>query len=75
MASSPATVKIRASSRARFGYEGDLTDLKFLARKTQLKSIEEAQAHLEKFFDDEVLPLRAEEALNTHSLAQIRVFK
>ena len=56
-------MKIRASARTRFGYEGDLTDLKFLARKTGLKTLEEAQSHLEKFFDDEVLPLRAEEAL------------
>jgi hypothetical protein len=56
-------MKIRATSRARFGYEGDLTALKFLARKTNLKSIEEARAHLEKFFDDEVIPIRAEEAL------------
>jgi hypothetical protein len=56
-------MKIRAASRARFGYEGDLTDLKFLARKTNLKSLDEAQAHLEKFFDDEVIPIRAEEAL------------
>ncbi|MGB0745199.1 MAG: hypothetical protein ACPGSB_11805, partial [Opitutales bacterium] len=56
-------MKIRSSVRARFGYEGDLTDLRFLARKTGLCSIDEAQAILDRFFDDEVIPLRAAEAL------------
>ena len=56
-------MKIRSSVRSRFGYEGDLIDLKFLARKTQLKSVEEAQAHLDKFFDDEIIPERAIVAL------------
>lgn len=56
-------MKIRSSVRSRFGYEGDLTDLKFLARKTGLASIEEAQAILDRFFEDEVVPPRAVEAL------------
>ncbi len=56
-------MKIRASVRARFGYEGDLTDLRFLARKTRLASIEQAQAILDRFFDDEIIPPRAAEAL------------
>lgn len=56
-------MKIRSSVRTRFGYEGDLTDLKFLARKSGLHSIEEAQDYLNRFFDDEVIPLRAVEAL------------
>ena len=56
-------MKIRASVRSRFGYEGDLQDLRFLARKTGLRSLEEAQAILDRFFVDEVIPLRAAEAL------------
>jgi len=56
-------MKIRSSVRTRFGYEGDLTDLRFLARKTGLRSLEEAQVILDRFFEDEVIPLRAAEAL------------
>lgn len=56
-------MKICSSIRTRFGYEGDLTDLRFLARKTGLRSIEEAQVILDRFFDDEVMPPRAVEAL------------
>lgn len=56
-------MKIRSSVRTRFGYEGDLTDLRFLARKTGLKSIEEAQLILDRFFEDEVIPPRAAQAL------------
>lgn len=56
-------MKIRASVRFRFGYEGDLTDLRFLARKTGLRSLEEAQASLDRFFDDDVIPERAAQAL------------
>ncbi|MCH8475341.1 MAG: hypothetical protein LAT55_08955 [Opitutales bacterium] len=56
-------MKIRSSVRARFGYEGDLTDLRFLARKTGLRSMDEVQAILDRFFDDEVIPVRAEEVL------------
>ncbi len=56
-------MKLRSSVRARFGYEGDLTDLRFLARKTGLRTVDEAQAILDRFFDDEVVPLRAAEAL------------
>ena len=56
-------MKIRSSVRSRFGYDGDLIDLKFLARKTNLRSIEEAQKHLDKFFEDEVIPERAIVAL------------
>ncbi len=56
-------MKLRASVRARFGYEGDLTDLRFLARKRGLRSLEEAQAILDRFFDDEVIPERAAQAL------------
>lgn len=56
-------MKIRSSVRSRFGYEGDLTDLRFLARKTGLRSLEEAQAILDRFFDDEVIPERAAQAL------------
>ncbi len=64
-------MKIRSSVRSRFGYEGDLTDLKFLARKTGLASIAQAQTCLDRFFDDEIIPPRAVEALeevfNEHS--------
>ena len=56
-------MKIRSSVRSRFGYDGDLDDLKFLCRKTGLKSVDEAQAHLDRFFDDEVIPERALEAI------------
>ena len=56
-------MKLRSSVRARFGYEGDLTDLRFLARKTGLSSLEEAQVILDRFYADEVIPLRAAEAL------------
>ena len=56
-------MKIRSSVRARFGYEGDLDDLRFLARKTRLDSMGKAQAILDRFFDDEVIPPRAAEAL------------
>jgi hypothetical protein len=56
-------MKLRSSVRARFGYEGDLTDLRFLARKKGLRSLEEAQAILDRFFDDEVIPERAAQTL------------
>jgi hypothetical protein len=56
-------MKIRSSVRTRFGYEGDLTDLRFLARKTGLQSIDQAQAILDRFFEDEVIPERARQAL------------
>lgn len=56
-------MKIRSSVRSRFGYEGDLIDLRFLARKTGLRSLKEAQAILDRFFDDEVIPERASQAL------------
>ena len=57
-------MKIRASVRSRFGYEGDLQDLRFLARKTNLRSLEDAQAILDRFFPDEVIPPRAAVTLN-----------
>lgn len=56
-------MKLRSSVRARFGYEGDLTDLRFLARKTGLCSLADAQAILDRFFDDEVIPPRAIQVL------------
>lgn len=56
-------MKIRSSVRSRFGYDGDLIDLRFLARKTGLDSLEAAQAMLDRFFEDEVIPPRAVEAL------------
>jgi len=56
-------MKLRSSVRARFGYEGDLTDLRFLARKKGLRSLEEAQTILDRFFDDEVIPERAAQTL------------
>jgi hypothetical protein len=56
-------MKIRSSVRTRFGYDGDLTDLKFLVRKTGLSSMAEAQSILDRFFADEVIPARAVQAL------------
>lgn len=56
-------MKIRSSVRSRFGYEGDLTDLQFLARKSGLRSMEEAQSILDRFFVDEVIPERAAQVL------------
>lgn len=56
-------MKIRSSVRARYGYDGDLADLQFLARKTRLRSLKQAQAILDRFFEDEVIPQRAVEAL------------
>lgn len=56
-------MKIRSSVRARFGYDGDLTDLRFLARKKGMSSLEEAQAILDRFFDDEIIPERASQVL------------
>jgi hypothetical protein len=37
------------------GYEGDLDDLRFLIRKMNLKSVEEIQSHIDKYYPDDVI--------------------
>lgn len=46
------------------GYEGDLTDLRFLIRKMEIHSTEEIQGFIDRYYPDDVLPPEHREILN-----------
>lgn len=48
-------MKALASRRALPGYPGDEEDLRFLIRKLQIRTVEEVQAHVDRFYPDDVL--------------------
>jgi len=37
------------------GYAGDLEDLRFLIRKMKIRSVDEIQAHIDKYYPDDVI--------------------
>ncbi|MCC5850009.1 MAG: hypothetical protein JJU29_18130 [Verrucomicrobia bacterium] len=37
------------------GYEGDIGDLKFLIRKMHIRSVEEIQKHIDRYYADDVM--------------------
>jgi hypothetical protein len=38
------------------GFRGDLDDLRFLVQKTGVKSVEDIQEHIDKYYPDDVIP-------------------
>jgi len=38
------------------GFQGDLDDLRFLIRKTEVKSVDEIQDHIDRYYPDDVIP-------------------
>jgi hypothetical protein len=49
-------MKALACRSALPGYEGDQEDLKFLIRKMEIKSVEEIQDTIDRYYPDDVLP-------------------
>lgn len=37
------------------GYEGDIGDLRFLINKMDIDSVDEIQAHIDKYYPDDVI--------------------
>lgn len=59
-------MKALAGRRALPGYEGDEADLRYLIRKMKIQSVEEVQAHIDRYYPDDC-PSEASRAM----LAQI----
>jgi hypothetical protein len=45
------------------GFSGDLDDIKFLVRKMGIKTVDEVESHLSKFYPQKVLSRKVREAL------------
>lgn len=48
-------MKARAARRPLPGYEGDYGDLRFLIKKLEIKSLDELQERIDRFFPDDVI--------------------
>jgi hypothetical protein len=62
-ASYPLAMKCLAGRAPLPGFGGDLDDIKFLVRKMGIKTVEEVETHLNKFYPQEVLQPKLREAL------------
>jgi hypothetical protein len=56
-------MKCLAGRSALPGFPGDIADIRFLIRKMGIRTIEQVQEHLERFYPDEVLPPKLRETL------------
>lgn len=49
-------MKAMACRRPLPGYDGDVQDLRFLVRKMGIKSVDEVQQHIDRYYPDDVIP-------------------
>lgn len=58
-------MKALAGRRALPGYEGDEADLRYLIKKMGIRSVDEIQEHIDKYFPDDVPPPGAVDLMKT----------
>jgi Nucleotidyltransferase of unknown function (DUF6036) len=56
-------MKCLAGRSALPGFPGDIADIRFLIRKMDIRSVEQVQEHLERFYPDEVLTPKLREMI------------
>jgi len=62
-ASYPLAMKCLAGRSALPGHPGDVGDIEFLIRKMGLRSVEQVEEHLQRFYPQETLPPRLQEII------------